>query len=750
VRLARLGALFLLGVCSCAPLKPKGEVLGPASATKPSAPVDRTQLVAQAQTRGYRNGMPTAAVPTSDGKAVLFLRSGARDLRQSLFELDLTTGQTKELIGTDTAAKEGESIPPAERQRRERLRIAARGITSFELSDDASRVLVTIAGKLFVLTRATNELKEIPGAADAFDPHFSHDGKRIAFVQKNDLFTIGVDGRDLVQLTRGGTDTKPHGVAEFVAQEELDRPRGFWWSPDGARILYEEADCSKVEELTIADPAFPEREPDKTRYPRAGKPNCEPRFGFVSARGGPTTWIDLDAKRYPYVATVTWTKGGPPTLYALDRLQHNATLFVADPQTGKTTSLLEERDPAWVNVDPSVPRWLPDGSGFLWASERDGAWRLELRDAKGALGKPLTAAELGYRAVLDVDQAQKRVVVAASSDPSSSAIYTVPLDGGAAVPIGRFDKGGSVTAQFGEGHDVFVQTEATLGSMPKVFVRTMDGKGRWELPSVAESPPALPNVQLVTVGPENVRVAIVRPRTFDPKKKYPIVDAAYGGPGHNTVVNSASAYVRAQWIADAADAIVVHIDARGTMYRGRDWERAISGKLGTVPLEGHVAAIRGLAGALPELDGARVGIFGWSFGGYLSALAVLSHPELFRVGVAGAPPADWRDYDTCYTERYLGLPSADPGAYDAASLLPLAKAPPAPGAARPLLLIHGTSDDNVYFLSSLKLADALERSGRPFELLPLVGVTHMVADPAVSEMVWLRVATFLSYQLRAP
>jgi dipeptidyl-peptidase-4 len=711
------------------------------------APVDRAGIRAYAETRGFRNGTPVSAIPTPDGKSVLFLRSGPRDAKQSLYELDLASGQTRELVSADAATKGEETIFAAERARRERLRISAKGITSFELTDDGGRVLIGLSGRLFVLTRANNELKEIPVGSDAYDPHFSHDGKRIAFVQKNDLFTVGVDTRDVVQATRGGTEAKPHGVAEFVAQEELDRTRGFWWSPDGTRILFEEADCTKVDELTITDPSMPEREPDRTRYPRAGRNNCEPRFGIVPWRGGPTTWVDLDTKRFPYVATVTWSRGAPPTLYAIDRLQRTALLLAVDPQTGRTTTLVEERDAAWINVDPSVPKWLPDGSGFLWSSDREGGPRLELRDAKGAIVRSLTGADLGYRALLDVDAANKRVVVSASSEPASSAVWSVPLEGGAPAPIGRFDKGGVVTAQFGEGHDVFVQMEATLTTMPRWFARTMDGKGRWEIPSVAEAPAALPNVQIGTVGSDQVRVAIVRPRSFDPKRKYAVIDAAYGGPGVTTVVNSAAPYLRAQWLADATDAILVHLDARGTPHRGRDWERVLSGKLGQVPLEGHVATLRALAAAMPEMDLGRLGIYGWSFGGYLSALAVLVHPEMFKVAVAGAPPADWRDYDTCYTERYLGLPSADASAYDAASLLVAARNAPSSAPPRPMLVVHGTSDDNVYFTNSLKLTDALARAGRPFELMPLVGVTHQLVDPKVSEMVWVRAASFLREHL---
>jgi len=704
--------------------------------THPSAPAgqpDRQLLRALAETRNFRNGAPQAAMPTADGKAVLFLRSGPRDTKQSLFELDLGSGATRELVPLAAIHSGEEALSQAERARRERMRISAKGITSFDISADSSRVLFDVAGKLFVVTRASGAVKPI--AERVLDPRWSPDGKRIAFVRDHDLVTVDAEGKDVVQLTRGGTAAKSHGVAEFIAQEEFHRSRGFWWAPDGARLLFEEADCASVEELVIVDPAFPERAPDRARYPRAGRTNCDLRFGLVNARGGPTTWLDWDAKRYPYVATVTWTKGGPPTLFALDRRQRAAALIAADPVRGKTTALLEEQDAAWLNVDASAPKWLSDGSGFLWSSERDGRWRLELRDAKGALVRPLTEASLGYRSVLDVDTTRKVAFVSASDDPTSSSIWSVPLEGGAPQPLAR-----AATGTFGEGHDVFVASEASLDRMPHAQARTVDGGRHWDLPSVAETPAPLPKVEMVELAPDRTRVAIVRPRSFDRQRQYAVIDSAYGGPGALTVVSNVATYIRAQWMADTADAIVVAIDARGTPFRGREWERALVGKMAEVPLEGHVEALQRLAGRFSEMDMSRVGIFGWSFGGYLAAFGVLARPDVYKVGVAGAAPADWRDYDTAYTERYLGHPSTETAAYDAASLLVRARMP---GPDRPLLVVHGTADDNVYFANSLRLTDALTRAGRPYEFVPLLGITHQLAEPTVAEATWLRIATFL-------
>jgi dipeptidyl-peptidase-4 len=229
-----------------------------------------------------------------------------------------------------------------------------------------------------------------------------------------------------------------------------------------------------------------------------------------------------------------------------------------------------------------------------------------------------------------------------------------------------------------------------------------------------------------------------------------VIDAAYGGPHAQVVQGGLAGYARAQWMADATGAIVVAVDAKGTPCRGRAWERAIEGDFGTLPVEGHVAALEALAREVPEIDLGRVGVYGWSFGGYFAARAVLARPDFYKAAVAGAPPVDWLDYDTAYTERYLGIPdpSVPHPAYERSSLVPLAKRPPGPGeTARPLLIVHGTADDNVHFKNALVLADALLRGGRPYELVPLVGTTHMLNDPALALPAWSRMATFLRTNL---
>ncbi len=719
------------------------------AAPRAETAIDTTFLRNYAATRGFRLGTPKNGMPTPDSKSVLFLRSGARDPKQSLFELDVASGATKELLAPDAVAKGPETLSPEEKARRERLRITASGFTSFDLSDDGDKVLLSISGRLFVFTRSTSKLTELnTGKGAAIDPHFSPDGARVMYVRDNDLRTIALDPKAKeVTITKGGTEAVPHGLAEFAAQEEFGRLRGFWWSPDGGQVLYEEADQSKVEQLTIVDLARPENPPDRPFYPRAGKTNADVRLGIASsAGGGKTMWIEWDRKKLPYVTHVVWSKNGPPVIYAMDRLQRLGQLLAVDPKTGKTTLLIEEKDDAWLNLDSSCPRFLPDGS-FLWASERTGQWQLALHGKDGKQQKTLTSGELGYRELIDVDSEKKLAYVAAASEPTERRVFTVPFDG-APSSVSELNKGAPfVLARFAKNHQLYVGYEGSPSGKRTWFARTLDGKTTKEIPSVAENPPPS-NVEWVSAGADAMRTAIVRPRGFVKGKKYPVIDAAYGGPHVVVVTADGSGFAREQWMADALDAIVLKIDAKGTPFRGRAWERAIKDAFDRIPVDGHVAAIKALGEKYPEMDLERVGVFGWSFGGYFSALAVLKHPEIFKAAVAGAPVIDWRDYDTAYTERYLGLPTDNAAVYDAADVTTWAKRAIAPDApARPLLVFHGTADDNVYFLNSLKLGEALAKSGRPFELVPLPGQTHQLSSATANEIVWGRSVAFLRSKL---
>ncbi|HSQ58072.1 MAG TPA: S9 family peptidase [Gemmata sp.] len=324
----------------------------------------------------------------------------------------------------------------------------------------------------------------------------------------------------------------------------------------------------------------------------------------------------------------------------------------------------------------------------------------------------------------------------------------------------NFTKGRGVFSAVSDGK-IICLTKTTAGELPTTTILATDGKVIGELPSVADTPGFKPNVEFLPEKPKQLRddvdfdgtvvnnlsddhfaAVIVRPRDFDPKKKYPVIVDVYGGPKHLHVVQAMRNWLVPQWLADQGF-IVVAIDNRGTPGRGRDWERAIYKKFGSVPIEDQVKGLQALGKKFPEMDLDRVGIVGWSFGGYTAANAVLRKPEVFKAAVAGAPVTDWEDYDTHYTERYMGLLPESKAAYEEASLIPLAK-----NLKRPLMLVHGTADDNVYYRHSLKLADALFRAGKDFDAVALPGITHMYsADAVVMEKLWTKVAVFFKRHL---
>jgi dipeptidyl-peptidase-4 len=698
-----------------------------------------------AATFRFSLGQPAGIQITERGDAVLFLRSGPRSFVRDLYEFDLATGEERLVASAnDILQGEPEQLTAEELARRERMRSAARGIASFDLSRDGRRILVPLSGSLYVVERANGASRELNSSAGyPIDARFSRDGNAVACVRDGDLYVIDVATSAERRLTQGASDTLTHGLAEFVAQEEMGRMQGYWWSPGSDRIAYQETDASQVELWHIAEPTQPSGAPTESRYPRPGENNARVRLGIVAVTGGETTWVRWDANRYPYLAAVTWEENAPLTILVQNREQTEELLLEVDPRTGAVKQLLQESDPAWVNLDQNMPHWLNDGESFLWSTERAGAWQLERRHRDGSLAATLTPPELGYRGVAGIDEEHDAVYVIAGDDPTQSHLFRVSLEAVGPSPERLTDKAGLHSAVFSDQGGVSVRTARTLAGQISHTVYRSDSSKAGDLNSVAEKPPFLPSVELAIVGDEpRLHASIIRPRDFAAGQRYPVIVNVYGGPHGQTVAADGLRYVLNQWIADRGF-IVVSIDGRGTPARGRVWERAIKGNFVELPLADQVRGLQALGEKYDELDLARVGIYGWSFGGYMSAMAVMQRPDVFHVGVAGAPVADFRDYDTHYTERYLGLPEQNAAGYDASSVLTYVDQ-----LRRPLLIIHGTTDDNVYFLHSMKLCDALFRAGKQYDFLPLAGFTHMVPDPLVNRRLYGRIVDYFVEHLK--
>jgi dipeptidyl-peptidase-4 len=701
------------------------------------------------ETRNYSLGQPVSPQITPDGKAVIFLRGGARDPVLRLYEITIADGTLREILTPEKLLQGAEEkLTPEERSRRERERQSLRGFTNFQLSKDGGKLLVTLSSKLYVINRSDSRVTELPGQG-WIDPHFSPDGRAIAAVSGGELHVIGLEPQTDLAVTSGATETIQHGVAEFVAQEEMNRHEGFWWSPNSLWIAYQETDNAGVEPRFIADPLHPEATPAKNFYPRAGTPNAKVRLGIVSRTGGETHWMEWDREKYPYLARVVGKEEEAPLcLVVQSRSQQEELLLALDPRTRATRELLREKDAAWLNLDHKpMPVWLKDGRQFLWTTERNGAWQVELHSADGALVRAITPVEFQEAELIDVNDADRSIVVAGGPDSRERHLFRFSLDttDTKAEPQQLTKDKGRHDAVFGEAKEQFLHRFDLLdGSAGWEVLQSANGNKVCALPSVAERPSTLPKVELTrTEGARAMDAAIVRPRDFKKGNHYPVILDVYAGPGHKQVMAQPDRYMIDQWMADRGY-IVVTIDGRGTPGHGREWERAIRGNLIDVALADQIAGLETLAKHEPGMDLKRVGVVGWSFGGYFSAMAVMRKPDIFRCAVVGAPVVTWENYDTHYTERYLGLPAENADGYRASNVLTYASE-----LRRPLLLIHGLTDDNVYAQHSMQLSDALFNAGKTFNFLPLLG-THMVSEPLLRLRRQTRIIDFFNAELKRP
>ena len=697
-----------------------------------------------AETRNYSLGRPVAPKLTPDGQTVIYLRGGPRDPVLRLYQFPLPAGPERELLTpAQLLGNAEEKLSTEEKARRERARVTFKGFTRFELSKDGTRLLVTLSGQLYVVNRADLKVTALPGQ-NWIDPRFSPDGTAVAAVSVGELHMIELGTATSRALTTGATATLSHATAEFVAQEEMGRPEGYWWAPDSQSLVYQETDESKVEVRRIADPLHPEAAPVDFFYPRAGSSNATVRLGIIARTGGATRWIDWDAVRFPYLTRVVWREPGDPLcLSVMDRAQQTSLLLRADPATGNTSELIRETDSAWLNLDDHavLPRWLPDVGKFLWTTESRGSWQVELRAADGKFLRALTPPDFIYKGLIKLDATNEAIYVSGGSDPREAHVWRFSLSGGRGTALTTAH--GQHAANFSENGAAFVHSYSLRDGEVGTEVLSATGARLAKLPSFAENPPTLPNLELTrTTGTPPCYAAIIRPHAFKARKKYPVILSVYAGPTATVVHSSARAYLADQWMADQGY-IVVQLDGRGTPFRGRDWERVIRGNLINIALEDQVTGLRTLGRKYPELDLRRVGVTGWSFGGYFSAMATIRRPDVFRCGVAGAPVITWENYDTFYTERYLGLPQTDAAAYHISSVLTYAQQ-----LTRPILLIHGLTDDNVYAQHTLQLADTLFMAGKPYEFLPMLG-THMAgsSDPLVRLRLEMRVMEFFKREL---
>jgi dipeptidyl-peptidase-4 len=691
-------------------------------ASDAAAPAD-TYPRQSARTQRYTLGEPRDVVVSPDGRRIVFLRSrGPIDPVNCLWVVDAATGEERLVADPDVLlrGRDDTTLPPEELARRERAREAAAGITAYATDAQVTVTAFAIAGRLFVAGLLSGQARELPVAGPVFDPRPDPLARRVAYVSGRLLCIGELDGR--WHVLAGDDPDEPEtitwGSADFIAAEEMHRFRGYWWSPEGTILAVTRVDTAPVPRWHVGDPAQPEAPPTELAYPAAGTANAEVTLHLV-ALDGTIVDVEWDRGRFPYLIDVHWTADG--LIIAVQRRdQRVVEVLEVDPATGSTELRWADMDDQWVELVRGAPRLAPDGA-LITCADREGARRL-LVD-----GEPVTPVDLQVRAIETVD--------------GPGAVFLAnPIDDATVLHVWRWTPDGHLEALTDEpgvhtvaaGGSTLVVRTATLAE-PRAQWATLDGV---ELVSFAATPVVRADVHLSFLGDRRIATAVLLPAEHD-GSPLPVLVDPYGGPHAARVVRAHNAHVGAQWMADQGFAVVV-ADGRGTPGRGSAWEREVHLDLATAVLEDQVEALQRAADEHGVLDLDRVAIRGWSFGGYLAALAVLRRPDVFHAAIAGAPVTEWRLYDTHYTERYLGDPAEHPEVYDANSLLPLAG-----DAIRPLLLIHGLADDNVVAAHTLRLSSALLATGRPHEVLPLVGVTHMTPQEVVAENLLLHQLDFL-------
>ena len=741
-----------------------------------------------ARTRRFSLGEPRDIKVSADGGRVAFLRSqGPEDPLNCLWVLDVDTGEERLIFdprqtvgGRDQLADEprendrdrladgpGEAgrdqfadepdLPEAERARRERVRETGEGVVSYDADSGLAVAVFALGGSLWRADLDTGSATALPARPGAFDPRLSPDGRRVAYGSGSGLRVVDEHGADRWVIDEP-VGTVTWGRAELVAAEEMGRTRGFWWSPDSTRLIVQRTDEARVQTRWISSPADPGLTPAEIRYPAAGTANAEVTLAIFNLEDGSRVDVDWAAAlgagaaetnagaagghdsaardpvdgdpgegsgRWEYLAGVDWSADGL-VLTVQSRDQWRLAVLDVDPDTGACRLRHTVSDDCWVDLVPGAFRLA---AGRLVTVEDRGSSRRLCAD-----GRALTPHGVQVRRVVAADETG--TVVTASTDPADVQVVRVSWEG----DLEWLTEGPGVNGAAASG-DTAVLVRRSLEHPGSVVTVRSDRAADRVIANQAAASGLDHNVEIVALGPRSLTAAVVLPAAAGAADRLPVLVDPYGGPHAQRVMRSRALFDVPQWFADQGFAVVI-VDGRGTPGRGPEFERAVWGDLAGPVLQDQIDGLEAAAARDPRLDLSRVAIRGWSFGGYLAALAVLRRPDVFHAAVAGAPVTDWRLYDTHYTERYLGHPDAEPANYDRTDLTPAA-----PGLERPLLLIHGLADDNVAAAHTLRLSRALLEAGRPHTVLPLSGVTHMTPQEKVAENLLLRELHFLQTAL---
>jgi dipeptidyl-peptidase-4 len=695
-----------------------------------------------------------------DGSTYTLLdRSQATPDAEDIVQVDARTGERKVLVPAVHLRPAGTDRPL--------------DLADYHWSEDGRRLLIftntrrvwrtNTRGDYWVLDLPTGRLARLGGdapEASLMFAKFSPDGSRAAYVRENDIYVEDLGTGAVTRITSDGSRTIINGNFDWVYEEEFTVQDGFRWSPDGTRIAYWQLDASGVRDFLLindTDSLYSFTIP--VQYPKAGTTNSSARVGVVSASGGPTVWMRVeDDPRNNYIARMEWAEDSREIVFQhLNRLQNRLQLMSGSAADGRVRVLLDERDSAWVDVVDEF-QWLDGGRRFAWVSDRDGWRRVYVVNRDGSGLTPVTPAEVDAMTVLLVDGDGGWVYyIASPDDPVRRYLYRAPLDGSLrAERLTPADQPGWHSYRVSPDASHAFHTFSTAASPPVTSVVALPGHSvvrtlvdnadlRAKVTAIIRRPREF--FRVTTASGVRLDGWVMKPNDFDPSKRYPVLFYVYGEPWGTTVTDSwgGTSTMWYQYLTDHGY-LVMSLDNRGTpVPRGRAWRKSVYQKLGVITSQDQAEGVQAIIARFPYVDPARVAIWGWSGGGSSTLNALFRYPKIYHVGMAVAPVADLRYYDTIYQERYTGLPSQSPGAYRDGS--PITFAHQLEG---DLLVVHGTGDDNVHYQGTEALINELVKHGKPFTMMAYPNRTHGIFEgPGTTRHLYGLLTQFLMDHLPA-
>ena len=679
---------------------------------------------------------------TPDGKQLSYFetKGSGKEAKTELWVMDAANGERRLLVASDKL----DSILPTESSKpTQATGLGRRAPSQYQWAPDGGGILfqgATALAWLDLKSQGTRTL--VSGMANIADPKISPDGRSVSFIRDHNVWLVNLaDGKERA-ITQGGTEEIRKGELDWVYPEELDIKTAYWWSPDSSAIAFLEMDERKVSQYPMVDFSSPSGAAEMERYPVAGGANPIVRVFVASLAGGEPRAMDAGAETDVYIPRVNWLADSKHlAIQRLNRTQTELDLLIADVSTGNSRVALTEKDPYWINVSDDL-FFLKDGKRFLWSSERSGYRHLYLYDLESKELAQLTRGDWEVAAVDGVDETRGLIYFTATEkSPLERHLYRVALDGSGFTRLTKEE--GTHAAVLAPNASAFIDTFSNTAAPPRQDLCRADGS---RIAAINENKVTeladfhLSPTEFLSVKSHDgvqLNASIIKPPDFDPQKKYPVLVFTYGGP-HAQVVRNAWGGATFLWHQLMAQKgyIIFALDNRGSAGRGHLFEEPIHFRLGAQELSDQRDGVAYLK-TLPYVEGNRIGIWGWSYGGHMTLHAMFEASGEFKAGFAGGPVTDWRYYDSIYTERYMGLPQKNKVNYEESS--PVKNAAHLKGK---LLIAHGTGDDNVHFANTLAVMNDLIDAGKYVEVLAFPGRGHGVSDPPARRVLMQRVTQF--------